>query len=505
MVGLAVVEFCFIESFKYILLTNSYFVILVVDSMTSSKNHAVVIVLGDSGRSPRMQFHASSLASLSEVSRVSLIGYSGEACNETVTGDPKIRDCRLDASTFKSIEFLRIYSSLVHAVFKGILLVLSLIRLLFSVAGKYTDTNGNLQESIPISFIIIQNPPAIPVVLATLLYRILVYILAICTFSNPVHQAFTICIDWHNLGFTLYYDKYKPTHLLVRISYHLEHLMAKVSDLNFCVSAAMRKWLLLNYGIASTVFYDRPPKSVFQKFNSPINDAPDKVGDHDGSTDMRNTVGDEDYMSIGCVPLDVRHELLLKLNLTDDFLFPSLTHCMHSTTDSANHEHEQDMDTVMTEVTVQTFRHRDTGAVCARQDRAVLLLSSTSWTPDEDFRLLTKALINLDKSIAKRRGSESPRKKRDHSRHLLDQRVSNVATRVVVVITGKGPMKEQFMAEWKESQQPGSPTKLRYISLITVWLETGDYPLMVGCADMGICLHTSSSGVDLPMKVRLYQ
>ena len=40
--------------------------------------HAVVITLGDLGRSPRMQYHAQSLCQMDELSRVTAVGYAGE-------------------------------------------------------------------------------------------------------------------------------------------------------------------------------------------------------------------------------------------------------------------------------------------------------------------------------------------------------------------------------------------------------------------------------------------
>lgn len=65
---------------------------------------------------------------------------------------------------------------------------------------------------------------------------------------------------------------------------------------------------------------------------------------------------------------------------------------------------------------------------------------------------------------------------------------------LLVVMTGRGPLLAEYQARLRR-------LPLRRCAVRTAWLAPGDYPLLLGAADVGVCLHTSSSGLDLPMKV----
>ena len=106
-----------------------------------------------------------------------------------------------------------------------------------------------------------------------------------------------------------------------------------------------------------------------------------------------------------------------------------------------------------------------------------LLVSSTSWTPDEDFSLLLDALVGYSELATT-----------SHS-HLPD---------IHAIITGKGPQKEHYLAQIAALDGQG---KLESVSIKTAWLSMTDYASLLGAADLGVSLHMSSSGVDLPMKV----
>lgn len=113
-------------------------------------------------------------------------------------------------------------------------------------------------------------------------------------------------------------------------------------------------------------------------------------------------------------------------------------------------------------------------AITGGQQR--LVVSSTSWTPDEDFGLLLDALVRYGAASAA--GSDLPP--------------------LLVIITGRGPQKAAYEAKVARLSAAG---KLPGITVRTAFLSFENYARLLAAADLGICLHMSSSGVDLPMKV----
>lgn len=94
-----------------------------------------------------------------------------------------------------------------------------------------------------------------------------------------------------------------------------------------------------------------------------------------------------------------------------------------------------------------------------RPDRPALVVSSTSWTPDEDFDILTDALRAYEEIASSRSASDE------------EERLP----KLLVLITGKGPLKDKYMTEIGKLQEGW-----KWVKCVSLWLEAEDYPILLG-------------------------
>jgi len=110
--------------------------------------------------------------------------------------------------------------------------------------------------------------------------------------------------------------------------------------------------------------------------------------------------------------------------------------------------------------------------------RPPIVVCPTSWTPDEDFDLVLEALERAERQLQAR----------------VEEPSTSSSEKLVVFLTGRGALRESFEAR-------AARRHFKAIAVKTLWLEPADYPKLIGLADLGLCLHQSSSGLDLPMKL----
>ena len=117
------------------------------------------------------------------------------------------------------------------------------------------------------------------------------------------------------------------------------------------------------------------------------------------------------------------------------------------------------------EITKNIFTFLDSnGKVSNKNNKPFLMISSTSWTPDEDFNLLLDSFILTEKKL----------------RNSFDK-----FKKVLFIITGRGPNKNEFFKKL-------STQNLKLFDVKSIWLDRYDYPKILGNPNLGICLHYSS-------------
>lgn len=325
------------------------------------KKEFTIVVLGDLGHSPRMCYHAQSLARSGVL--VNLCGYIESELSEQILENEMI-----DIFPIAVIKNTRKLPFVVFAAYKIVMQLTQLFALLLELQGS--------------KYYMLQNPPSMPLLI------VLIAFIKICSPSSK------LVIDWHNLNYTILNLKFNNlNHPLVKVLKMYEKYLSRFAAVNITVTNQMKEFLINEFLLrpkSIVPFHDRPgpqfrPLSVLGKTRTEI----------------------------------TKHELFSGVE------------------------------------NIESYK---------------IIVSATSFTPDEDFGILLKALKKYDENVAEK-------------------------TPVFVVITGKGPLQKEFL---------DTVESLRFLEKVIIrnaWLSTEDYPLILASADLAVSLHTSLSGIDLPMKI----
>ncbi|GLT59710.1 hypothetical protein SLA2020_325150 [Shorea laevis] len=114
-------------------------------------------------------------------------------------------------------------------------------------------------------------------------------------------------------------------------------------------------------------------------------------------------------------------------------------------------------------------------------------------TPDEDCGILLEAAVMYDRRVAPILNESDSTDQGVFWKEISDGK-QLLYPRLSFIITGKGPEKEKH-------EEKIRCLNLKHVAFCTTWLSVEDYPFLLGKADSGVCLHTCSSGLELPMKV----
>lgn len=101
------------------------------------------------------------------------------------------------------------------------------------------------------------------------------------------------------------------------------------------------------------------------------------------------------------------------------------------------------------------------GLLTLRSDRPALVITSTSWTPDEDFDMLLHALQVYEQRAKQQR----------------ETGLNTKLPKMLMIVTGKGPLRYEYMDKIAKLQME---EQWEFVRCISLWVEAADYPLLLG-------------------------
>ncbi|PIA24716.1 hypothetical protein AQUCO_71800001v1, partial [Aquilegia coerulea] len=253
-------------------------------------------------------------------------------------------------------------------------------------------------------------------------------------------------VDWHNFGYTLLGLSLGRSSWFVRIYHWFEKHFGRMADGALCVTRAMQHELAEKWGITATVLYDHPPEFFH--------------------------------------PASLEEKYKLFCRLKKNIIYPyGIRDCVSMGT----------MGTSTSDSNDTLFTTQVGTEISLKMNRPAIIVSSTSWTADEDFGMLLDAAVMYDRRVAAILNEDKSVEEEQLWKYIDNGRQYSYP-RLLFIITGKGPEKGKYEKKIRR-------LRLKHVAFRTMWLPAEDYSLLLGSADLGVCLHTSSSGLDLPMKV----
>ncbi|CAG8663949.1 10738_t:CDS:2, partial [Acaulospora morrowiae] len=317
------------------------------------KKNVTIVVMGDIGRSPRMQYHALSFAQNGWT--VDFVGYDGVKPLDSIMNNPLIKIHHI-SHLWRFPDNFPKWLFILCTPIKVYLQILSLYWTLF------------MKTSRP-DVMLVQNPPSIPTLMIT-------------QFVCWVRQT-NLIIDWHNFGYTILGLRLGKDSLIVKFAKWYEKIYGGRAGAHLTVTSKMHRELMYNWEVQGPIvtLYDRPPTN-FKRLE-----------------------------------LEEIHEFLTRLNLEKIVSEQTInSHFLPSSTSTS---------------TLLTSKTSPTNPAKYRDDRPILIVSSTSWTADEDFSMLLQAAQICDQFA-----------------ELCSKQDSNKKfPKLLFVITGEGPLKSKYVEE----------------------------------------------------------
>ncbi|KAG6902990.1 hypothetical protein C0995_008563 [Termitomyces sp. Mi166 len=314
-------------------------------------------------------------------------------------------------------------------------------------------------------FILVQNPPTIPTLP-------IIWLVEKITGSKVI-------IDWHNLGYSILALRLGNGHPFVKIAAWFEARFGRTAYVHLFVTNAMRDYLVQKWNLQGhkLVLHDRPPHRFHRSSSQEIHELFVRLKP---SLTLQPSL--HDFLPESSVPYSTPFTHTVPEHQPP----PAVSSTAGSAARRNSIEYRAKISPTIPPISATTL-YTEVQLPCRRPDRPALLVSSTSWTPDEDFGILLEAMQVYEMRARDLCGQTGSTKEGQSWVSL---------PKLLVVITGKGPLRDKYMNEVAKLQE-----KWMWVRCVSLWLEAEDYPTLLGSADLGVSLHSSSSALDLPMKV----